>query len=241
MKVKEYVIKKIERFPEGFVFTYEDIIKEVNSKEAVIKNLNRMVTSGKLNKLSKGRFYKPEITLFGKLEPNEYQIAKDLLEKNGKLIGYLTGLTIYNQLGLTTQISNIIQIGRNETRPAIQRGKYKISFIKQKNKISKENIPLLQILDAIRYIKEIPDAKIQLLCNRFLNILSILSRKNKTALIRLALNYSPATRALLGALLDKTGDEELTVKLQNSLNPITNYKIGITRENLSTIEKWNLK
>ncbi|MBT5420071.1 MAG: hypothetical protein HOK80_04205, partial [Candidatus Cloacimonetes bacterium] len=125
--------------------------------------------------------------------------------------------------------------------PAIQRGKYKIYFIKQKNKISKENIPLLQILDAIRYIKEIPDTKIQLLCNRFLNILSELSQNNKTTLIRLALNYSPATRALLGALLDKVGDEELTGKLQNSLNPITNYKLGITRENLSTIEKWNLK
>jgi hypothetical protein len=241
MKVKEFVVKKIEKLPEGFVFTYKDIIKEVNSKEAVIKNLNRMVTSGKLSKLSKGRFYKPEKTPFGKLEPNEFQIAKDLLKKNEKLVGYLTGLTIYNQLGLTTQISNIIQIGRNETRPAIQRGKYKISFIKQKNKISKENIPLLQILDAIRYIKEIPDTKIQLLCNRFLNILSELSQKNKTALIRLALNYSPATRALLGALLDKVGDEELTGKLQNSLNPITNYKLGITRENLSTIEKWNLK
>ncbi|MBT3754699.1 MAG: hypothetical protein HOB92_04495 [Candidatus Cloacimonetes bacterium] len=241
MKVKEFVIKKIERLPEGFVFTYEDIIEETNSKEAVIKNLNRMVTSGKLSKLSKGRFYKPEKTPFGKLEPNEFQIAKDLLKKNEKLVGYLTGLTVYNQLGLTTQISNIIQIGRNETRPATQRGKYKIYFIKQKNKISKENIPLLQILDAIRYIKEIPDTKIQLLCNRFLNILSELSQNNKTTLIRLALNYSPATRALLGALLDKVGDEELTGKLQNSLNPITNYKLGITRENLSTIEKWNLK
>ncbi|MBT4333552.1 MAG: hypothetical protein HOD64_09770 [Candidatus Cloacimonetes bacterium] len=241
MKVKEFVIKKIERLPEGFVFTYEDIIEEINSKEAVIKNLNRMVTSGKLSKLSKGRFYKPEKTPFGKLEPNEFQIAKDLLKKNEKLVGYLTGLTVYNQLGLTTQISNIIQIGRNETRPATQRGKYKIYFIKQKNKISKENIPLLQILDAIRYIKEIPDTKIQLLCNRFLNILSELSQNNKTTLIRLALNYSPATRALLGALLDKVGDEELTGKLQNSLNPITNYKLGITRENLSTIEKWNLK
>ncbi len=241
MKVKEFVIKKIERIPEGFVFTYEDIIEEVNNKEAVIKNLNRMVISGKLSKLSKGRFYKPEKTPFGKLEPNEFQIAKDLLKKNEKLVGYLTGLTVYNQLGLTTQISNIIQIGRNETRPAIQRGKYKISFIKQKNKISEENIPLLQILDAIRYIKEIPDAKIQFLCNRFLNILSELSQKNKIVLIRLALNYSPATRALLGALLDKTGDEELTEKLQNSLNPITNYKLGVTREDLSTIEKWNLK
>ena len=91
MKVIECVIKKIERFPKGFVFTYEDIIEEVNSKEAVIKNLNRMVASGKLSKLSKGRFYKPEKTPFGKLEPNEYQIAKDLLKRNEKLLGYLLG------------------------------------------------------------------------------------------------------------------------------------------------------
>ena len=241
MKVKEYVTKKIERFPEGFVFTYEDIIKEITSKEAVIKNLNRMVTSGKLSKLSKGRFYKPEITPFGKLEPNEYQIAKDLLKKNEKLIGYFTGLTVYNQLGLTTQLSNIIQIGRNEIRPAFQRGKFKISFIKQKNNITKEKIPLLQILDSIRYIKEIPDAEIPFLCNRFLNILTKLSQKNKISLIRLALKYSAATRALVGALLDKTGDEKLTGNLQNSLNPITNYKLGITKKDLSTIEKWNIK
>ncbi len=241
MKVKEYVIKKIKRFPEGFVFTYENIIEEVNNKEAVIKSLNRMVSSGKLSKLSKGRFYKPEITVFGELEPNEYQIAKDLLEKNGEIIGYLTGLTVYNQLGLTTQLSNIIQIGRNETRPAFQRGKYNISFVRQKNNITKENIPLLQILDSIRYIKEIPDAETSFLCNRFLNILAELSKKEKKLFIRLALKYSPATRALVGALLDKTGDEELTENLQNSLNPITNYKLGITKENLSTIEKWNIK
>jgi hypothetical protein len=144
-------------------------------------------------------------------------------------------------LNLTTQIGNIIQIGRKDVKPSIKRGKFKIIFIKQKNKISKENIPLLQILDAIRYIKEIPDADIQFLCNRFLNILSELSQKNKTVLIRLALQYSPATRALVGAMLNETGDEELTVNLRNSLNPITNYKLEITKENLSTIEKWNIK
>jgi len=241
MKVKENVIKKVERLPEGYVFSYEDIIEDVNTKEAVIKNLNRMVASGKLSKLSKGRFYKPEITPFGKLEPNEYQVAKDLLQKNGKLNGYITGLSIYNQLGLTTQLSNIIQVGRNETRPSIKRGKYKISFIKQKNKITKENIPLLQILDAIRYIKKIPDTETPFLINRFLNILSELSQKNKTKLIRLAFKYSPATRALVGALLDETGNEELTKNLQNSLNPITSYKLGITKNDLSTIEKWHIK
>jgi len=241
MKVKKYVSKKIKKLPPGFVFNYGDIIKEPANVEAVIKNLNRMVASGELRKLSKGRFYKPEITPLGILEPSEYEVAKDLLIKNGKHIGYFTGLTIYKQLGLTTQISNYIQIGRNETRAAIKRGKYEISFIKQKNKICKDNISLLQILDAIRYIKKIPDAKIQFLCKRFLNILSELSQKYKIELIRLALNYSPATRALLGALMDELGDANLTDDLLTSLNPITSYKLGITKEYLSKVGKWNIK
>lgn len=47
--------------------------------------------------------------------------AKDLLEENGKIIGYLTGLSIYNQLGLTTQVSNTLQIGKNQIRPSFKR------------------------------------------------------------------------------------------------------------------------
>ena len=69
-----------------------------------------MAVSERIVKLSKGKFYKPENTVFGKLEPNQIQVVKYLLDDNGKTIGYLTGLSIYNQLNLTTQISNTIQI-----------------------------------------------------------------------------------------------------------------------------------
>ncbi len=240
MKVSDYISITIDRLPRGYVFTYEDFITEVSKKEAVIKALNRMVTSGKIAKLSKGKYYKPENTPFGKLQPNQAQIVKDLLEENGKILGYLTGYSIYNKLGLTTQVSNTIQIGKNEIRSAFKRERYSISFVKQKNTITKENIPLLQILDAIRYIKNIPDAKIEASCRRFLGILQALKSKEKETLVRLALKYPPATRALLGAMLDQLMEENLATSLRKSLNSITKYKLSGVQITLSTAEKWNI-
>ena len=155
MKTSDYIAFTIDRLPKGYVFTYADFDTEVSQKEAVIKSLNRMVVSGKIAKLSKGKYYKPENTIFGDLLPNQAQVVKDLLEENGKITGYLTGYSIYNQLGLTTQVSNTIQIGKNQVRPSFKRERYTIAFVKQKNTITKENIPLLQLLDAIRYIKRI--------------------------------------------------------------------------------------
>ena len=240
MKVSDYIIFKIDRLPKGYVFTYEDFIDEVNKKEAIIKALNRMAASGKIAKLSKGKYYKPENTPFGKLQPSLAQIVKDLLEENGKILGYLTGYSIYNQLGLTTQVSNTIQIGKNEIRSSFKRERYSISYVKQKNTITKENIPLLQILDAIRYIKNIPDAKIEASCRRFLGILQALKPKERETLVRLALKYPPATRALLGAMFDELTEVSLAKDLMKSLNSITKYKFSGVQAALPTAEKWNI-
>ena len=213
MKVSDYIATTIDRLPKGYVFTYADFVTEVNKKEAVIKALNRIVISGKIAKLSKGKYYKPENTPFGNLQPKQAQVVKDLLEDDGKITGYLTGYSIYNQLGLTTQVSNTIQIGKNEIRPNFKRERYTISFIRQKNTITKENIPLLQILDAIRYIKKIPDTTIESSCRRLLAILKSLSDKDKSTLIRLALKYPPATKAILGAMFDELQQDSLTEQL----------------------------
>ncbi len=240
MKVVDYIASKIERLPRGYVFTYADFATEVNNKEAVIKALNRMVESGKIAKILKGKYYKPENTPFGNLQPKQAQVVKDLLEDDGKIIGYLTGYSIYNQLGLTTQVSNTIQIGKNEIRPNFKRERYTISFVKQKNTITKENIPLLQILDAIRYIKKIPDASIESSCKRFLAILKELSEKDISSMVRLALKYPPAARALLGGLVEQLQQSKLAEPLLKSLNPITKYKLTGAAKVISTTGKWNI-
>lgn len=240
MKVTEYIRNTIDRLPKGYIFTYEDFDVDVNKKEAIIKALNRMANSGKIEKLSKGKYFKPEKTPFGTLKPSQEQIVKDLLNEDGKVIGYLTGYSIYNKLGLTTQVSNIIQIGKNQTRPKFKRERYTISFVKQKNIITKRNIPLLQILDSIKYVKKIPDTTIKTSCLRFLEIIRDLSLDDKKELIRLSLKYPPSTRALLGALLDEIQNKSITISLKESLNPITKYEIPGAKKALTNASNWNI-
>jgi len=153
------------------VFTYENFNSDVNNKEALIKAHNRMASSGRISKLAKGKYFKPYKTPFGNLLPSQEQKVKDLLEDNGKIGGYLTGYRLYNKLGLITQISNTIQIGENQTRPKFKRDRYTISFVKQRNTLNKKNIPLLQILDATKSIKRIPDIVVKTSCVRLLAIL----------------------------------------------------------------------
>jgi hypothetical protein len=164
-----------------------------------------------------------------------------LLEEDGKTTGYLTGLSIYNRLNLTSQVSSSIQIGKNEVRPAFKRGRFRISFIRQKNTITKENIPLLQYLDCLRYIKKIPDTTVQ-------DSIRILSEKYKSldsdkidTLIRLALKYPPSTRALLGAILNDLNITNPTERLKQSLNPISAYTLPGAKKTLSKAQNWNIK
>jgi len=205
-----------------------------------VKALNRMVASGQLAKLSKGRYYQPENSPFGELPPSQYQVVKDLLERNGKTVGYLTGLSIYPELGLSTQVSHTIQIGKNDIRSPFNRGQYKIEFIKQKNTITLENIPLLRILDALRLIKKIPDTPEEVVCRRIREIVNGLPNKEQKRIVRLALNYPPATRAILGALLTDLGKIDHTEILQRSLNPLTTYKFPRISAILPQAKDWNI-
>ncbi|MDQ2719393.1 MAG: DUF6088 family protein [Bacteroidota bacterium] len=240
MKVADYIIFSIDRLPKGYIFTYSDFDTRADKREAVIKSLNRLAALGKISKVAKGKYYKPESSAFGILPPSQYQIVKDLLEKNGKAIGYITGYGVYNELGLTTQVSNIIQIGRNEVRSVLKRGIYKIAFVKQKNRITKENIPLLKILDSIRFIKTIPGTSIDYSCNRLIAIIKKLSATENELLIKLALPYPPATRALLGALVEKSRKIKSEV-LSKSLNPITVFKLPVLKNILPNAQNWNIQ
>ena len=241
MKVTQYIKSELKKIPEGEVFTYERFLREKEEKEAVIKALNRKVQAGGLAKLSRGRYYKPENTVFGTLQPAQEEVVKDLIWEGGKQVGYLTGLSIYHDLGLTTQIGNTVQIGKNDIRPAFKRGRYKITFVRQKNPITQANIPLLQLLDTLRYLKKIPDTPIPAAIIRLKSILKKMSRKETHDLIDLAARYPPSTRSLLGAILQSNGAPTAMLEpLKKSLNPITTYSLKGAGEVLDTALDWNI-
>lgn len=241
MKVTDIIDNKINRLPIGYVFTYSDFNLPVDKIGALTKALSRMAQEGKIRKLSPGRFYKPRLTEFGELKPEVYQVVKDLLEQNGKILGYLTGYAAYTQLGLTTQISGIIQIGTNEPKKNTNRGMFKIRFIRQPNKITKENIPFLRMLDAIRNIKEIPGTTVQDSCKILIALIKKISIEERADFIRLAKKYNPAARALSGAMIDLCFGSELAEPLLKSLNPSSEYAFGIPDDMLPNKRKWNIR
>lgn len=241
MSIAANTYQKVNQLPEGVVFTYKDVLTDPGNSEAVIKTLNRMVAKGKLEKLARGKFYRPEISVFGKLGPDMDEVLKDLLIQDGKRIGYYTGVGIYNQMGMTTQMSVTIEIGRRDYRPPLKRENYRVKFLKQPNEITEGSIPALQLLDAIRDINNIPDAAPAFVIKRLLSIIGNLNTTERKRLVSLGRAYPPATRAILGAIMDKAGSEQLTKKLLSSLNPITTYRIvGLDEIQLDS-KKWNIK
>jgi hypothetical protein len=199
------------------------------------------VAEGFLRKLSTGRFYKPQMSEFGELPPNTYQTLKDLLEKDGRIIGYFTGYSAFNEFGLTTQVPAVLQIGTRKEKKKLVRDNYRISFIKQENTITKENIQLLKLLDCLRFFKIIPDTMPEQSCKRLLYLFSKLDETQISTVKRLALKYNPATIALLGAILEMNNPEENTTVLFKKLNPITTYKLYIPIKVLPTQRKWNIR
>ena len=224
----------VNSFRTDYVFTYRDLGLPPESSANVIRKLNRMADKGVIQRLSKGRFYKPKQTIFGKLKPSQEEVVKDLLEKEGKIIGYLTGISIFGQLGLTTQISNIIEIGVKGKKNNTRRGMYSIRFVQQANLITRNNIPLLQLLDSIKSIKRIPDTTPDSSYNRIKAIVKSLDEKNLDLMIKLAMKYNPMTRAIAGAIIEDLYGEDKARSLRDTLNPITIYKVGLTKTVLST-------
>ncbi|MDR1371112.1 MAG: DUF6088 family protein [Dysgonamonadaceae bacterium] len=231
----------INGFVDGFVFTAEDFPIPPDKQNTVTKVLNNMVAAGQIRRLCKGRFYKSQMSKFGELPPDTFQTVKDLLEKNGKMIGYLTGYSIFNKFGLTTQVPVMLQIAVGKEKKPVTRGNYRISFIIQQNTITKANVPVLQLLDCLRFFKNIPDAMPGEICRRLLVLFKQLTPEHIEAAKRLAVKYPPSTIALLGAILETNNESENTTILYKALNHQSSYKLDISSQILSNQKKWHIR
>ena len=126
-------------------------------------------------------------------------------------------------------------------RRAVKREKYTISFILQPNPITRKNIEVLRILDAIRFIREIPGTSPDEACLRLKEIIKELDDEQKKILVKCTLQYTSYVRALCGAILENTGcDKELLGIIRKSLNGITEYKLPLSASVLPTKQNWKI-
>src|SRR5699024_9147772 len=165
---------------------------------------------------------------------------KPYLFENGKRIAYVTGISLYNQLGLTTQVSSKIKIASRDKRISISRGALKASPVKSYVDVTDENYYLLGILDALKDFNIIPDLDKHSGIQRLAQLLKELNEKEISLLIQSALAYPPRVRAFLGALLESLNLTDKLNQLKESLNPLSTYSYEI-EEFLSTAQNWNIK
>jgi hypothetical protein len=204
------------------------------------KALERLQRAGVIKKLSKGKFYKPEQSIFGELKPDYYDQLNSYLFVKGKRIAYVTGISLYNDLKLTTQVPFIITIASRIKRISIDRGTLKTKAVKSYADVNESNYKLLGILDAIKDIKKIPDSSVNNSVVRLSYIVREHNDSQLTKLANLALFYPPRVKALLGAILENIGANVEIIELKKNLNLLTKYKVGIKPEILPTIKKWNI-
>ena len=238
-KIIDIVENRINKMRDGYVFTSTDFIDIVRDPAILSRTFRLLVNSGKIKKASKGRFYKPVKSVFGTLPPYEEWMVQDFLMDGKQIIGYMTGQYAYSVLGLSTQISSVYTIGSNRYRRMVTRGNTQIRFVVQPNTITRANIPLLRILDSIRFIRQIPACTPMEACDILRKTICALSEEERKQLASLSMKYTDYVRAIVGAILDETDTK--TDILYNSLNPATVYKIGLNEEVLPNRKKWRIQ
>ncbi|HEY4060956.1 MAG TPA: DUF6088 family protein [Puia sp.] len=218
---------------QAFVFVIEG-----QTDAAYFRALSRMVKAGKLIRLEKGKYYKPKNSRFGTLRPSEAEIVKALTQRGGKMVGYLTGNALYNKWGLTTQVPGKITIARRSRLPEKEVSGYKIKFTLRSFPFKETDIPLLQLLDALTDIRQIPDTSPAGVIPVLVNRMKELQSSQLDQMVGLASEYPPSTRALLGALLDTNFPAQQTGSLLASLNSLTRYRLAGIEALLPNKSKW---
>ena len=231
----------ISGYSSGSIFTYSDFSLPKGNEFALAKSLSRLVKKGEIVRLEKGKYYKPRKTSFGNLRPDISQIIKTLTRKAEKVIGYPTGISVYNQLGFTTQMSNVLVIASLNPQPEKEISGYRVRFVKRGFEIEEKDIPLFQLLDAIKDIKKIPGTNPDDALKVIITKLKELSVSKLQRLTKLALNYNSATRALTGAILQQYTKGVNISSLFKSLNQLSKYKMKLDSLLLPNQSKWNIE
>ena len=241
MTLASQIQSKIKKLPEGKTFGYADLGIAKEEFQTAAKALERLQTKGVIKKLSKGVFYKPEQTVFGELQPDYSEQLRPYLFENGKRIAYETGYSLYNRMGLTTQMAFRIKIASRSKRISINRGLLKADAVKSYAEVTEANYELLGFLDAIKDIKRIPDCSVSQAVKILSSKISKLNEKQISDLVNYALLYPTRVRALVGTMLENLNIQANTEKLKQSLNPLTKVKLGLKETELPTIKNWNIE
>ena len=131
-------------------------LDETDVKKAVNVNMARLERADKILRIEKGVYCKKIKTAFGYYTPNkEALFCKQLLYDEDDVIGYETGLSVLNRLGLVSQMPKRKCIATNRYTKRVPVG-IQVEIKRPSVNVNRSNYRYLQILDVIRDMDHAP-------------------------------------------------------------------------------------
>jgi len=140
--------------PNEPIFTEDVEIVGVN-RPNLLQQLKTLSDAGKLVRYEKGVYYIPKRTRFGlETGPGSEKVATcKYVARRGKTIGYFTGATFANFLGLSLQVPMKMEITTNNIAAAVREiavGVQKFVVRRAVVPVSEENAKILPLLDLLK-------------------------------------------------------------------------------------------
>jgi hypothetical protein len=134
----------------------------------------------------------------------------------------------------------VITIASNRIPNRIRVENVNIKFVPNIANGGVKDTQLLQILDALRDIKNIPDNSPNDVVLSIKKIVRKFDVEKIKKMLQLVRKYPPRVKAILGAILKEMGRWEEAYLLKEMLNPLTTYKIGISGDTLANRDEWKI-
>jgi len=204
---------------------------------AVAQALSRLTRQGELDRLSKGIYYRPRQTAFGRSHPNPAAL-RELLASKQKL--FPAGLSAANLLGFTTQNPKRREIATAaRSLPRKLLGPDTIIHTRRPiawNQLSETEAALL---DFLRNRGETSELSTEETTGMLLELLSKKSRFEN--LLKAASTEPPRVRAMLGAIGEQLGKKPKKLQaLKKGINPLSRFDFGLL-SSLEHVDKWQAK
>lgn len=186
------------------------------------KTLERMCKKGFLVHLTKGLYYRPKNTRFGTAPISEKDIVDHYIKDNQ---GIVVGYRLYNQKGLTTQISKRVEI-LSSAVPGKKKNIHNVYVMNISISLTPETIPIIETLEILQNYKSIEDVNNTALA-AYMKEFAIEYSDEATVYVLKNRKYKKSTIAFLESFLNHF---QVKNSLNQFLSSLSSYNIPDMKE-----------
>lgn len=174
MKVGEYMLFDylVTNYKKGEPIFLTDITIEGMTEENIRYHLKRLTDSGILSRFEAGVYYFPKKNILGEqaVLSTETVVLHKYISRRGKKVGFYSGYTLANRLGLSTQVPFIEEITSNYAPAKVREitvKDRKFVIRRPATKVTEDNAYVLQFLDGLKDIDKVAEQDLKV-CGRIL-------------------------------------------------------------------------